>query len=60
MDMFPTTLSAMGAEIKGGRLGLGTDLFSGKQTLAEEIGREEFTKQIQQNSEYFNKEFWKE
>ena len=60
MDMFPTTLSAMGADIKGGRLGLGTDLFSDKKTLAEEIGREEFTEQIQQNSEYFNKEFWKE
>ena len=60
MDMFPTTLSAMGAEIKGDRLGLGTDLFSGRQTLAEEIGREEFTKQIQQNSKYFNEQFWKD
>lgn len=59
MDMFPTTLSALGAEIKGDRLGLGTDLFSGRQTLAEEIGRDKLTEQIQQNSDYFNKEFWK-
>lgn len=59
MDMFPTTLSALGAQIKGDRLGLGTDLFSGRQTLAEEIGRDKLTEQIQQNSDYFNKEFWK-
>ena len=58
--MFPTTLSAMGAEIKGGRLGLGTDLFSDKKTLAEEMGRENFTEQIQLSSDYFNREFWKE
>lgn len=58
-DMFPTTLSAMGAQIDGDRLGLGTDLFSGRQTLAEELGRESFTKQIQQSSDYFNREFWK-
>lgn len=60
LDMFPTTLSAMGAEIKGGRLGLGTDLFSDKKTLAEEMGRENFTEQIQLSSDYFNREFWKE
>ncbi len=60
MDMFPTTLSALGAEIKGDRLGLGTDLFSGRQTLAEEMGREKYTEQVQQNSDYFNTEFWKE
>lgn len=59
MDMFPTTLSALGVQIKGNRLGLGTDLFSDTPTLAEELGRESFTEQIQQNSDYFNKEFWK-
>ena len=60
MDMFPTTLSALGAEIKGDRLGLGTDLFSETKTLAEEIGKEKLAEQIQQNSDYFNREFWKE
>ena len=59
MDMFPTTLSAMGAEIKGDRLGLGTDLFSETKTLAEEIGVKELSTRIQQSSDYFNKEFWK-
>lgn len=38
MDIFPTTLAALGMTIKGERLGLGTNLFSEKQTLAEEYG----------------------
>lgn len=38
MDSFPTTLSAMGVDIEGDRLALGTDLFSGRQTLTEEYG----------------------
>lgn len=37
-DLFPTTLAALGVDIKGGRLGLGTDLFSGTQTLTEQFG----------------------
>ena len=37
-DNFPTTLAAMGVEIKGDRLGLGTNLFSSKQTLVEKYG----------------------
>ncbi|MBR6046340.1 MAG: sulfatase-like hydrolase/transferase [Ruminococcus sp.] len=60
MDMFPTTLSALGAEIKGDRLGLGTDLFSSAPTLCEELGTEELTSQVQLKSDYFNREFWKE
>lgn len=60
LDMFPTTLSAMGAEIKGDRLGLGTDLFSDTPTLCEQLGTEEFMGQIQRRSDYFNREFWKE
>jgi len=59
LDMFPTTLSAMGAEIKGDRLGLGTDLFSDTPTLCEQLGTEEFMDQLQRRSDYFNHEFWK-
>ncbi|MBO5565454.1 MAG: LTA synthase family protein [Lachnospiraceae bacterium] len=40
MDLFPTTLAALGAEIEGERLGLGTNLYAGKDTLAEEFGRD--------------------
>lgn len=57
LDMFPTTLAAMGCKIPGERLGLGTNLFSDKKTLAEEMGYEEFNKHIAYNSEYYNKNF---
>ena len=39
-DDFPTTLAALGVEIEGNRLGLGTNLFSGIQTLTERFGVE--------------------
>ena len=47
LDMFPSTLSALGVEIKGDRLGLGTDLFSATQTLCEEFGEEEYKVQLE-------------
>ena len=57
LDMFPTTISAIGAQIKGDRLGLGTDLFSGTETLCEKLGEEEYKKQLQQSSDYYDTEF---
>jgi len=38
LDMFPTTLSALGVVIPGGRLGLGTSLYTNQRTLTEELG----------------------
>ena len=38
MDIYPTTLAAMGVVINGDRLGLGTNLFSEKPTLVEIYG----------------------
>lgn len=38
LDQFPTTLAAMGVKIEGNRLGLGTNLFSDRPTISEEIG----------------------
>lgn len=38
LDMFPTVLAAMGFEIEGERLGLGTNLFSVVPTLCEKYG----------------------
>lgn len=38
MDMMPTTLAALGCTIEGERLGLGTNLFSDKPTVPEEMG----------------------
>ena len=34
-DMFPTTVASLGAVIEGDQLGLGTNLFSSRQTLIE-------------------------
>lgn len=51
MDHFPTTLAAMGAEIKGDRLGLGTNLFSAEQTLAEYFGAVEVSRELKRKSE---------
>ena len=58
MDMFPTTLSALGVTIKNDRLGLGTDLFSNTPTLCEEMGKEKFLQQIQFNSQYYRENFF--
>lgn len=57
MDLFPTTLRALGVQIPGNRLGLGTDLFSGDQTIVEKIGIENLNRLIQLNSEFYNTRF---
>ncbi len=57
MDMFPTTLAAMGCEIEGERLGLGTNLFGEKKTLAEEMGLDVFEKEMIKSSKYYVTDF---
>lgn len=57
LDLFPTTLAAMGCEIKGNRLGLGTNLFSDLPTLAEKMGYEEFDRELLFSSNYYIKKF---
>ncbi len=54
MDFFPSILSSLGAKIPGGRLGLGTDLFSGDSTLAEQFGYEELFYELNQKSKFYN------
>lgn len=58
IDLFPTTLAAIGCEIEGERLGLGTNMFSDKPTLAEEIGLDEFNAELKKNSDYYTKNFF--
>ena len=48
IDMFPTILSSINFDIEGNRLGFGTDLFSGKETLIEEIGLDSLNKEFDQ------------
>ena len=58
-DMFPTMLTAMGFEIEGHRLGLGTDLFSGEPTLAERMGIEALNAEVAKSSDDYVKRFCK-
>ena len=57
LDLFPTTLSAMGFEISGERLGLGTNLFSTVPTLAEELGYGTFDAELGKYSKFYVKNF---
>ena len=57
LDMFPTTLAALGVTFAGDRLALGTNLFSGTPTLAEEMGLDELSEQLSRNSNYYNYHF---
>ncbi len=57
VDIFPTVLSALGCEIRGERLGLGTNLFSGKQTLAEELGYDVLDRKLIYSSNFYIKNF---
>ncbi len=56
-DMFPTTLAAMGVTIEGDRLGLGTNLFSDKETLTERYSYEFLNTELQKKSTFYNEEF---
>ena len=57
LDLFPTTLAALGVVCDSDRLGLGTNLFSGTPTLAEEMGLEGLTEQLSRHSNYYNYHF---
>lgn len=56
MDLFPTTLAAMGVNIEGNRLGLGTNLFSKEKTLAERFGYSYMFEELDKKSAFYNKE----
>ncbi len=58
LDMFPTTLAAIGAEIEGNRLGLGVNMFSDKQTLIERLGFEKIDEEFGKSSDYYNYNFF--
>lgn len=53
MDMCPTILAAAGATIEGERFGLGTNLFSGKETLWEEYGTEYVNQEMRKRSDFY-------
>ena len=53
MDLMPTTLAAMGYTIPGDRLGLGTNLFSDRETLCEEFGFFELNAELYRHSQFY-------
>lgn len=56
LDMFPSTLAALGVEIEGEHLGLGVNLFSDEQTLAEKYGYEYMFGELNKMSSFYNRE----
>ena len=57
MDMLPTVVSAMGFSYDGERLGLGTNMFSGESTLAEELGYQNLQHELNRYSKYYQDNF---
>lgn len=58
-DIYPTTLASIGATIPGDRLGLGTNLYSDRQTLIEELGHDYFVSELYKDSDYYNQNILK-
>lgn len=54
LDMFPTTIASLGADIEGNRLALGTNLYSTKKTLIEEKGYKYVSKELDKRSSFYN------
>lgn len=54
-DNFPTTIAALGAEIEGNRLGLGTNLFSKEKTLNEKFGMDKEARELKKKSKLLKK-----
>lgn len=55
LDMYPTILASIGVEIEDNRLGLGTNLFSNRETLVEELGYNQLNTELNKNSNFYNK-----
>lgn len=60
LDIFPTTVEALGAEIQDHHLGLGTSLYSDEPTLCESLGFDELNQQISYHSVRYEEEIMKD
>lgn len=54
MDLYPTTIAALGAKIEGDKLALGTNLFSKEETLLEKYGLEYVNNELMKASKFYN------
>ncbi len=57
IDMFPTTLAAIGCTIEGNRLGLGTNLFSDRDTILEKYGYNYVNDEFAKSSDFYVSHF---
>ena len=53
-DLYPTTLAALGAEIEGDRLALGTNLFSNEEKKKKKYGLECVNDELMKTSKFYN------
>lgn len=58
-DLYPTTLAALGAQIEGDKLALGTNLFSDEQTLIEKYGFEYVNDELMKTSKFYDRNILK-
>lgn len=54
MDMYPTTLAALGVKWSNNTLGLGVNLFSGEKTLCERFGIDGFIYHLASSSDFYH------
>lgn len=54
IDLYPTTLAALGVKIEGNKLALGTNLFSEEPTIAEKYGLEHVREELMKKSNFYN------
>jgi len=55
VDMYPTILASIGAQIEGDRLGIGTNLFSHQQTLLEKYGLDFINNELSKTDSYYQR-----
>lgn len=54
MDFYPTTLASLGVWIEGGRLGLGTNMFTGYPTLSESYRYNYLNDELAKHSDFYD------
>ena len=59
MDIYPTTLASLGVKINGDRLGLGTNMYSNKKTLMEELGYKYVSNELKKRSSFYDNYIYK-
>lgn len=55
LDLFPTTLAAMGVKMRGNRLGLGVNLFSREKTMTEKFGVDKVADELTKQSDFLER-----